>query len=179
MPTQAKGSRLHNRSLSLLFVYYSLQIGRQACFHYVCRTRGRGPLQQFKLFRSSAKLLQDRLQSRGHSVGEISRRSNCLCCKIMFRTFCCCTVSMSSFKLTAAARVIPRLFFPHEVRLALLNSFGRTLLRAGGGAFAPPIPPCLTSVAATMSNTKGGRTLLPSTTLNERLHDGTKGERGG
>ena len=55
-------------------------------------------------------------------------------------TFCCCTVSKSSLKLMAAARVIPKLFFPHEVRLALLNSFGRTLFRAGGGALATAPP---------------------------------------
>lgn len=64
-------------------------------------------------------------------------------------TFCCCTVSMSSFRLTAADRVIRKLSFPQEVRLALLNSFGRTLFRAGGGALATP-PPCPACTSTTI-----------------------------
>lgn len=55
-------------------------------------------------------------------------------------------------KLIAAARVIPKLFFPHEVRLALLNSLGRTLFRAGGGAVVA-VPPRRGLVSATISST--------------------------
>lgn len=81
---------------------------------------------------------------------------------------------MSSFKLTAAARVIARLFFPHEVRLALLNSFGRTLFRVGGGAFAVPIPPCLGSVVATILDVRRGQSPPPMTTSTERFHDNSR-----
>lgn len=51
---------------------------------------------------------------------------------------------MSSVRFKpAAALVMPRLSFPHEVRLALLKSFGLTVVRAAHGTLVTtsPAPP--------------------------------------
>ena len=41
--------------------------------------------------------------------------------------------------ISAAARVIPRLSFPHEVRLARRKSFGRVVNTDAGGAGTPTV----------------------------------------